>query len=75
MDNKTIAQAFNDIHNVWWRKWRDKPRDRHDPAWDTIVQEAGKIMDKYHHAPLVVHMIRDLMDELEERSRNAEKNR
>ena len=75
MDNKTIAQAFNDVHNVWWRKWRDKPWGRHDPVWDVIKQEAYELLDKYNHAPLVVHMIRDLMDELEERSWNAEKNR
>ena len=73
MDNKMIAQILNDVHNVWWRKWRDKPWGRHDPVWEVIVQEAGEILDKYDHDPFVVHLIGDLMDELKERSKKEEK--
>ena len=75
MNNRTISAILNDVHNIWWKKWRDKPWGRHDPVWDVIKQEAYELLDKYNHAPLVVHMIRDLMDELEERSRNVEKSR
>ena len=75
MSNSEIAQAFQDVYNVWWLRWRRRVISRYDPVWEVIVQEACGLMDKYSHAPLVVHLIQDLLDELEERSRNAEKNR
>lgn len=73
MSNSEIAQAFRDVYNGWWLRWRRRVIGRHDPAWDTVVQEAGEIMDKYYHAPLVVHLVVDLLDELEERSKKEEK--
>lgn len=75
MDNETIAAVLRDVYNVWWLRWRRRVIGRHDPVWEVIVQEACELMDKYNHAPFVVHLIQDLLDELEERSRNAEKNR
>ena len=75
MDNETIAAVLRDVYNGWWLRWRRRVIGRHDPVWEVIKQEACELLDKYDHAPLVVYMVRNLMDELEERSRNAEKSR
>ena len=75
MDNETIAAVLRDVYNDWWLRWRRRVISRHDPIWEVITREAQEIMDKYNHDPFVVHLLQDLMDELEERSRNAEKNR
>ena len=75
MDNETIAAVLRDVYNDWWLRWRRRVISRYDPIWEVIVQEACELLDKYDHAPLVVYMVRNLMDELDERSRNAEKSR
>ena len=68
MDNKIISEIFNQVHNVWWKKWRDKPLHKDSPEWSAIVSEAGNIMEKFDFHPIVVHLIQDLLDELEGRS-------
>lgn len=70
MDDKTITDVFNQVYNVWWKKWRNPIHGKDDPAWADITKEAGEILDKYNHHPLAVHLILDLLDELEARSRN-----
>lgn len=75
MDNETIAAVLRDVYNGWWLRWRQRVISRYDPVWEVIVQEAGEILDKYDHDPLVVHLLQDLLDELKERSQNAEKSR
>lgn len=75
MDNKTITAALNQIHNVWWKKWRDKDLDKDSPAWEDVTKEAGAILDEFDHHPFVVHLIQDLLDELERRSHDGGKER
>jgi hypothetical protein len=72
MDNKTITEMFHQVHNVWLRRWRDRVLSRHDPCWAEVASEAGDLLERYGHVPLIVHLIQDLLDELEERSRNEE---
>lgn len=72
IDNKTVTDIFNQVHNIWWKKWRDRVPGRHDPEWAIITAEAKEILDRYGRHPLAVHLVQDLLDELEERSRNAE---
>lgn len=72
MDNKIITEIFNQVHNVWWKKWRDKPLHKDSPEWEAITREAGEILKKFNH-PLAVHLIQDLLDELEDRCRNGGK--
>lgn len=73
MENQEIAKLIGGIYNGWWNRWKQRVIPRRSRAWDTVVQEAGEILDKYEHHPLAVHLIQDLLDELEERSRDAEK--
>ena len=72
MDNKIISEIFNQIHNMWWKKCRDKQLPKDSPEWENVVHEAGEILKKFNH-PLAVHMIRNLLDELEDRCRNGSK--
>lgn len=72
MDNQKIARILDEIYNGWWFRWRLRVIPSKSRAWAMVVQEAGQILDRYEHHPLAVHLIQDLLDELEERSRNEE---
>ena len=70
----TVEEARNacdEIHNRFWRRWRKQRLTRHSPEWEKIHEEAVRLLEKYPF-PLAEHMIRDFLDELEERVRRKE---
>lgn len=71
MTNEEAARACNEIYNVFWLKWRDVPLNRNSPEWDQIHVEA-EMLFKAYPSPLGIHMLRDLLDELENRVRVKE---
>lgn len=73
MGNQRIAEIIGEIYNEWWICWNRRVLSRKSAAWDRIVQEARELLDKYEHHPMAVHLIQDLLDELEKRSTDAEK--
>lgn len=73
MGNREIAEMIGEIYNGWWNCWKRHILSRKSSAWERIVQEAKELLDKYEHHPLAVHLIQDLLDELEGRSADAEK--
>lgn len=72
MENREIAELIGEIYNVWWNRWKQRVIPRGSPAWEMVTQEAGQILDRHQRHPLAVHLIQGLLDELEERSRDAE---
>lgn len=72
MENREIAELISGIYNGWWNRWKQRVIPRKSPAWELVVQEAKDILDRYARHPLAVHLIQDLLDELEGRSRDAE---
>lgn len=73
MENREIAKLIGGIYNGWWNRWKQRVIPGKSPAWELVTQEAEEILNRYGHHPMAVHLIRDLLDELEERSRDAEK--
>lgn len=47
MKNTDVMALMNDIHNVFFKKYRDMELSPDSTAWDDIVADAGKLMDKY----------------------------
>ena len=69
MSNSEIAQAFRDVYNGWWLRWREAPLT--DTNLDQAAKEAFNLGLKYQAEPLVVRMTQDLMRVLEQRKREA----
>lgn len=71
MTDEEARNACDEIHNRFWLRWRRRRLFRHSPEWDEIYAEAVRLLKKYPF-PLGEHMIRDFLDELEERVRLQE---
>ena len=69
MTNDTIKALFNDTHNGFFRKWRDRVPAPDSDDWEEIVREAGRLMEKYGHNQQANQIILWFLDELDERSR------
>ena len=69
LTGQQVKEIFYDVYNGFWRKWRDNIPEFHSAEWDKIVEHEKRLRRKYRSCPLVVHMIQDLMDQLEARSR------
>ena len=69
MSNSEITQAFRDVYNGWWLRWREAPLT--DTNLDQAAKEAFNLGLKYQAEPLVVRMTQDLMRVLEQRKREA----
>lgn len=65
MSNSEIAQAFRDVYNGWWLRWREAPLT--DANLDQAAKEAFNLGINYQAEPLVVRMTQDLMRILEQR--------
>ena len=64
MTKDNIRQAFNDVYD-WWKKYRDVVAD--DKILDQMAQEGYEIIRKFQAEELVVHMVNDLVREMEYR--------
>ena len=62
MDNRQIAAAFRDV-NEWWRRCQDRPFSSSD--LDQAANQGYAIIRKYDADDLVVHMVNDLMQNME----------
>lgn len=67
MSNEEIKNMFNEIHNVFWKKWRDNVPARDSKEWEVVIQEGKDLMKKYKHCPLVVCNVRELIGEMSDR--------
>ena len=73
MSNEEIKNIFNEVHNVFWIKWRDRVLDRESPDWKQFLQEGGKLMEKYNYSPLVTRIVAELIGEMSERMEAVER--
>ena len=71
MTNEEARRACDEIHNTFWRKWRNRKLVRQSQEWEQIHAEAVSILER-NPFPLAEHMIRDFLDELEARTRERE---
>ncbi|MCD8124252.1 MAG: hypothetical protein LUE23_04335 [Lachnospiraceae bacterium] len=64
MTNDQIAAAVRSVYNEWWLRWRNArtPADA-----DRATEEGIEIIRRYEAAPLVVHMVNELVNTLSAR--------
>lgn len=72
MTNDTIKALFNDTHNGFFRKWRDRVPAPDSDDWERIVREAGQLMEKYGHDQRAKQIILWFLDELDTRSKRRQ---
>lgn len=71
MENNIIRALLNDVHNVFFHKWRDRVPDPDSDEWETIVQEVSALEQKYGNNERANQLILWFLDELDERSRKG----
>ena len=47
MTNEDIMQLMNDVHNVFFKHYRDIRVTKDSPEWDEIIRDVNKLMEKY----------------------------
>lgn len=64
MTNEQIVEICQTVFNVWWKKHRNArtPADA-----DRATEEGIEIIHRYEAAPLVIHMVNELVNELSAR--------
>lgn len=71
MTDEKIKDIFQRCYNKFWCKWREVPLTNDSPEWDEIVKEHGEIR-KTFDCELCNHIMLDLLEELENRSKERE---
>ena len=61
-------QQVQGIYNGFWRRYKNPP-DWQSPEWEDMVQQEKVLRERHQSCPLVLHMLQDLMDQLEARSK------
>ena len=69
MSNEDVKDIFNDVYNNFWNKHKGAVLLPDDKQWESVEQEAKDLIIKYAGAPLVVHMVGELMNILDERGK------
>lgn len=73
MTNEEIKNILNDVHNVFWVKWRNKVPERGSYEWEQFVQDGGDLMEKYSYCSLVIKNVNELTEEMINRMREMER--
>lgn len=73
LTDQEVKGIYNDVYNGFWRRYNRQVPDPQSEEWEKIVEQEKRLRRKYRNCPLVVDQIQDLMDQLEARSRKAEK--
>lgn len=68
LSDQEVRGIYNDVYNGFWRKYKEPP-DWQPPEWEDVVKQSEVLWERYQSCPLVVHMLQDLMDQLEARSK------
>lgn len=71
LSNQQIQGIYYDVYNGFWKQYRDHVPEWRSAEWDKIVEHEKRLRRKYKNCPMVLHMIQDLMDQLEVRSRRG----
>lgn len=74
LTNRQVQGIYNDVYGGFWRRYRDHVPDWQSPEWEDVVQQEKMLRERYQSCPLVLHMLQDLMDQLEARSKRREEN-
>lgn len=73
MTNQEVTSLLRDVQKLW-QKWRDVPLEFFGDAdkWDEILYEANRILADHGSTDHVYNVVGFFVDELHERSREAE---
>lgn len=69
LTDQEVKGICHDVYNGFWLRYRDNSPDLQSPEWEEIAERERMLRERYNSCPLVLHMIQDLMDQLEARSR------
>ena len=73
MANDDIKNILNDVHNIFWVKWRNKVLERGSYEWEQFIQDGNELMKKYSYCSLVVRNVGELIGEMSERMEAVER--
>lgn len=68
LTDQDVKGIYNDVYNGFWRRYKNPP-DWQSQEWEEVVQQEMLLRERYQSCPLVLHMLQDLMDQVEARSK------
>lgn len=75
LSNDVIKNLMNDVHNCFFKKWRDRVPERDSADWDILVQDTNELLAKYGNDKRANQVILWFLERLEERMKENEKER
>lgn len=74
LTDQQVQGIYNDVYGGFWKQYRNNVPDWKSPEWEGVVQREMMLRERYRSCPLALHMLQDIMDQLEARSRRRNKN-
>lgn len=71
LTDQQIREIYYDVYNGFWRMCKGHVPDPDSDEWEQITGQARQMLVKHRNCPMVQHMIQDLLDQLEARSRKG----
>ena len=71
--NDEIKNILNEVHNIFWVKWRNKVPERGSYEWEQFIQDGGELMKKYSYCSLVIKNVNELIGEMTDRMEAMER--
>lgn len=69
LSDQQVKEIYDGVYNGFWRRYKNRIPAWRSQGWEEIVEYEKRLRDQYGNCPMVLHMIQDLMDQLEARSR------
>ena len=69
MSNEDVKIIFHEVYNSFWNKYKGEILPPEDRKWEQIERDAKALIVKHAGAPLVIHMVGELLNILDERGK------
>lgn len=70
MTDEQVRNGFNEVHNVFWKKYKNHVPSKDSEEWDHITAWSSELQNKY---PFLKETIIELTIELDQRMRRGDK--
>ena len=71
LTDQQIREIYYDVYNGFWRACKGHVPDPDSDEWEQVTGQARQMLVKHRNCPMGQHMIQDLLDQLEARSRKG----
>ena len=69
LSDQQVKEIYDNVYNSFWNRYKNRVPAWRSQGWEEIVRYEKQLRARYKNCPMVLHMVQDLMDQLEARSR------